>query len=89
MITGWPVHANGFLVRTATELDGRDYTAEARAQRKPGVGGKILGHSDSHGICYQVEHDDGSTAYYDPGELLSEDGRPLSDDYIVRDVMTA
>lgn len=64
-------------VVTAETLTGRGYTPEAIAKRRPGVRGVIIGESNGHGSCYQVQHiSDGSTAYYDPDELY-EIGRRL------------
>lgn len=49
--------------------------------------GSIVGHSDSHGLCYEVRHDDGTRAFYDPDELFDEGGQPLSNTVIVHDVV--
>lgn len=59
----------GKRVRTAKQLTSRDYTQEAIARRRPDAEGTITGHSDAHGLCYRVRHDDGVEAYYDPGEI--------------------
>ena len=37
--------------------------------RRWGVSGGVFNESDSHGLCYQVKHDDGSLGWYDPSEL--------------------
>ena len=63
----------------------RDYSSEARIARKPGAAGTVTGHSDGHGLCYKVIHDDGTEAYYDPDELLSE-GVPLFVDHAVDEI---
>lgn len=51
---------------------------EAWNARKWGVQGTILMHHDSHGLCYDVRHDDGTEGCYDPGEfeVLLEDPYP-------------
>ena len=65
----------GLKVRTAQTLTGGDYVEAARARRKPGVIGRVIGHSDSHGFCYHVEHEDKTCGWYDPGELALVDPR--------------
>lgn len=37
--------------------------------KKPGASGEVLTHHDSHGLCYEVEHEDGTVGDYDPSEL--------------------
>ncbi len=49
-----------------------EWTEEAQKNRKWGASGKIIGHSDSHGLCYKVLHEDGTEGYYDPSELELE-----------------
>lgn len=67
----------GMDVVTAEMLTNRDYTQDVIAARRPGVRGVIIGHSDSHGVCYKVRHlVDRTEAYYDPDELY-EIGRRL------------
>ncbi len=46
-----------------------DWTAEALLKRKWGVRGEIITHHDSHGLCYDVQHSDGSVGTYDPSEF--------------------
>jgi hypothetical protein len=41
----------------------------ARENVKWGVYGIIVRCHDSHGLCYKVQHDDGSVAPYNPEEL--------------------
>ncbi len=83
----WPPDSVGTAVRT-TSLLSQDYTAEARAVRRPGASGVVVGHSDGHRLCYEVRHEDGSRAYYDPEELLDSDGNPLSNSVVVHEVMS-
>lgn len=47
----------------------REWTDEGWAQRKWGVKGEVITHHDSHGLCYEVFHKDGTRGYYDPSEL--------------------
>lgn len=46
-----------------------EWTAEAIALRKWGMPGMVTGHSDSHGLCYEVRHEDGTTGWYDTSEI--------------------
>lgn len=47
-----------------------DYTDEGEKNRRWGVTGAIIAHHDSHGLCYDVKHDDDkSVGTYDPDEL--------------------
>ena len=45
------------------------WSKEALLERRWDVSGVVFSHHDSHGLCYGVRHDDGSTGYYDPSEL--------------------
>jgi len=47
----------------------REWTDERWAGRKWGVRGKVITHHDSHGLCYDVLHKDGTEGCYDPSEL--------------------
>ena len=47
----------------------KEWTDEAWANRKWGVEGMVLMHHDSHGLCYDVHHEDGTKGCYDPSEL--------------------
>lgn len=67
----WPPLGPGTRVRT-TQLNESmigEWTAEALAEKKWGVTGMILRHHDSHGLCYDVQHDDGTFGCYDPSEF--------------------
>lgn len=58
-------------VRTVRpEVESDDWTSEALPLRKWNVTGEIVAKSDSHGVIYQVKHDDGSLAWYEPRELM-------------------
>lgn len=47
----------------------KEWTDEGWASRQWGVEGTIITHHDSHGLCYEVKHPDGTIGYYDPSEL--------------------
>ncbi len=66
----WPPLDPGTRVRT-TESKTKDteWMPEARAARKWGVEGVIIMHHDSHGLCYDVLHDDGTNGSYEPTEF--------------------
>ncbi len=67
----YPPISPGKLVKTTKpNLSKREeWTAEGWAKRKWGVYGHVITHHDSHGLCYDVQHDDGTQACYDPSEL--------------------
>jgi hypothetical protein len=67
----WPPLDPGTIVRTTQpNLEKkREWTAEGWAGKKWGVTGKIITHHDSHGLCYDVLHEDGSEGCYDPSEI--------------------
>jgi len=54
----------------------REWTEVGWASKKPGFRGRVVGHSDSHGLCYHVVHDDGTDAWYDPSELVEIATKP-------------
>lgn len=64
-------------MRVSTSPDGnRDLTVPT--VRRVGHG-TITTHSDSHGLCFCVDHGDGDVAWYDPDELTLEDGQRVID----------
>lgn len=76
----WPPLDQGTQVLTSRENPSlRDeWTAETRSKRQWGVGGYILKHHDSHGLCYEVNHPDGTVGTYDPSEFGVVAGMHLS-----------
>lgn len=62
--------SNGTKVKTlyAVTRD-EDWSSEALKNRKWGVEGEVVSHHDSHGLCYEVRHPDGTIGCYDPTEL--------------------
>lgn len=83
----WPPDSVGTRVKTAPALGVRDFNTDVVLCRRPNAWGNIVGHSDGHGLCYEVRHDDGVRAYYDPDELFDEAGLPLSNTVLVHAVM--
>ncbi|MBN1325878.1 hypothetical protein JW977_02775 [Candidatus Falkowbacteria bacterium] len=66
----WSPLDNGTKVRTTrSKTKKKDWTPEAWKSRKWNVEGSITGYHDSHGLCYEVKHDDGTLGCYDPSEL--------------------
>lgn len=47
----------------------KEWTDEAWENRQWGVPGEVLTHHGSHGLCYEVQHEDESIGFYDPSEL--------------------
>ncbi len=67
----WPPIDPGTRVRT-TEPNmalRKEWTDEGWAKKKWGVEGAIITHHDSHGLCYDVKHEDGTQGCYDPSEF--------------------
>src|SRR5688500_9964041 len=67
----YPPISPGTVVRTTQPNMGlrREWTDEGWSQKKWGVQGRMIMHHDSHGLCYDVLHDDGTQGCYDPSEL--------------------
>lgn len=68
--------ATGTRVETVKpEVESKDWDASARKLRKWGAIGHVIGRSNNgHGLCYEVEHEDKTTAWYEPRELVECDG---------------
>lgn len=60
---------NGTKVRTTEHAGANDWADPARPDARWGVEGTIVGHSNSHGLVYDVVHDCGGSAWYEPEEL--------------------
>ena len=43
--------------------------SENAGDRKFGVTGKVVSEHTGHGLCYGVQHDDGTKGFYEPQEL--------------------
>lgn len=67
----WPPINPGTRVMTTKASLGKrkEWTDEGWARRKWDVQGTIITHHDSHGLCYDVQHKDGTKGCYDPSEL--------------------
>ncbi len=67
----YPPISPGTLVRTTQEDEANadSWTEEGKKRRKWGVEGEVIAHHDSHGLCYEVKHKDGTVGCYDPTEL--------------------
>lgn len=67
----YPPIANGTTVVTtqANESLRSEWTDEGWASRKWGVLGIVKNHHDSHGLSYEVKHQDGTIGHYDPSEI--------------------
>jgi len=67
----YPPITNGTRVKATVRRSGKAvYSSAAIEQRSrhDGKMGLVYKHSDSHGLCYGVQFDDG-TAWFDPEEL--------------------
>ena len=60
----------GTAVMTTERDDSDDWQDNNRPDCRWRTRGRIIKHSDSHGLCYEVKHADGSSAWYNPGELV-------------------
>jgi hypothetical protein len=67
----WPPIDHGTQVLTTRpDLKRRsEWTKEGWKSRRWGVQGTIINHHDSHGLCYEVRHHNGTVGYYDPSEF--------------------
>lgn len=72
---GPPPFAAGTRVRTMKSDGSRDWAARARENVQWRTVGTIVQKSDSHGLCYEVQHDDGTCAWYNHGELVKIGGQ--------------
>jgi len=59
----------GQRVRTLQDTKPTGYERGARSGNVWGMTGRIAQLHTGHGMCYQVQHDDGSTGMYEPEEL--------------------
>ena len=67
----YPPISHGTRVRTTVPNMAlrKEWTDEGLASKKWGVEGDVITHHDSHGLCYDVRHSDGTDGCYDPSEL--------------------
>lgn len=59
----------GRPVKTLKDAGADDWSDPKNRGCQWGVLGRIIHYSNSHGLCFEVRHNDGSVAWYDPGEL--------------------
>ena len=59
----------GTWVRTAAELQPRDFSQEVQITRRRSAIGVVMSVHDSHGLCYGVQHTDGTRSAYDHDEV--------------------
>jgi hypothetical protein len=64
------------VVQTLLPLDTAEFYPEVQSSRKWGVKGVIIASHDSHGLCYEVEHEDGTIGAYTPREIKLWDDNP-------------
>jgi uncharacterized Zn ribbon protein len=69
--------ANGTILREGVSVVtvlgdkiSKDWLPEAHQFRKFGMKGTIIKEHNSHGLCFDVRHSDGSVGCYDPWELV-------------------
>lgn len=61
---------NGEKVETVKpKVESKDWGPDGLKNRRWSVSGKIIAESNSHGVIYQVEYEDGSSAWYERREL--------------------
>lgn len=63
---------NGTRVKTDIHpsTESKDWTESAKRNRKSGATGVVVAYHDSHGLCYDVKHDeDKLVGCYDPWEI--------------------
>jgi len=66
----WPLDPGTVVFTTEPNMDLQDeWTDEGWMSKRWGTYGIIITHHDSHGLCYEVKHDDGTVGFYDPSEL--------------------
>lgn len=56
-------------VLTLERDDSNAWVDGAREKCRWGEKGTIITYSNSHGLCFEVHHDEGGMAWYNPGEL--------------------
>jgi hypothetical protein len=66
----WPPLDPGTKVRTTLANPSvKGWLPECLASRQWNVKGTILKHHDSHGLSYEIRHEDGTVGHYDPSEF--------------------
>ena len=65
-----PIKIGDKVQVTDKVLQPRDFPPASRIHAKPSAIGVVTDSSDSHGLCFEVEHEDGTSAWYNPDELF-------------------
>lgn len=67
----YPPISPGTRVKTTQEdsATANSWTKDAQKRRRWGAEGAVITHHDSHGLCYEIRHDDGTVGCYDPSEF--------------------
>ena len=75
----YPPISPGASVRTtqANESLRKEWSEGVWEKRQWGVQGSVVTHHDSHGLCYDVQHEDGTIGSYEHDELREYDRRLL------------
>lgn len=61
--------AVGQVVVTTNDSGSKDWSPDTRKDVRWGILGHVSAVHDSHGLCYRVEHGDGTYSYYEHEEL--------------------
>lgn len=72
----------GTRVITTQDAGSTDWCDSTRANVRWGVPGTVVAVFRGHGLCYEVKHDDGTSAPYEPAEVTLEDWRRVEDNPI-------
>lgn len=64
-----PISCGTKVVTTKSNPEIDDWTEESLRARLWGAKGVVIMHHDSHGLCYDVRHEDGTVGCYDPTEF--------------------
>lgn len=71
MTKKWPPLDPGTRIKTTQPdiAEWHQWTGEGLKAKRWGAEGVIVGHHDSHGLCYDVRHEDEVVVYYGPLEF--------------------
>jgi hypothetical protein len=71
MASNFPPISNGTIITTTQENLAlkNEWVEGVKEKCRWGVRGEVVNYSSGHGLCYEVKHDDGTTAWYDPSEF--------------------
>jgi hypothetical protein len=57
-------------VKSDILIENKEFMPMTYANRKPGAIGRIIAHHNSHGLSFELCHDDGTIGHYDCNELV-------------------